>query len=125
MKISERTFRSDRRFVVFSYGVTHGLLLLRSGKTDRRGSRIDLLIRDVRALEIRSWFEGFEIAEGDKDDLIEFRSNPVQMIEPGNKIYILRGQAWEGFILGGTLSIHEDIEEFTAPSALITGTVYR
>jgi len=116
-------FKSDRRFVVFSYEVTHGLLLLRSGKTDKHKTRIDILIRDVRALEIRAWFEGFEFAEGDISNLVGFRSNPVQMFEPGNKIYILRGLAWEGFILGGILFIHEDSEEFTAPSALIKGKV--
>ena len=116
-------FKSDRRFVVFSYGVTHGLLLLRSGRTDRHKTRIDILIRDVRALEIRAWFEGFEVAEGSISNLVGFRSNPDQVFEPGNKIYILRGQSWEGFILGGTLFIHEDNEEFTAPSALIKDTV--
>ena len=116
-------FKSDRRFVMFSYEVTHGLLLLRSGKTDQHKTRIDILIRDVRALEIRAWFEGIQILEGNGGDLVGFRSNPVQMIEPGNKVYIVRGRAWEGFVLGGEFSIHEDNEEFTAQSFLIKGAV--
>jgi hypothetical protein len=83
------SFKSDRKFSIFSYEVGHGLLLLRSGKTNEHHTRIDVLVKDVRAMEIRSWFEGFEIAEEDREYLREFRSNPIEMIEPGNRVYAL------------------------------------
>lgn len=113
------SFRSDRRFSVFGYGISHGLLLFRSGKTNEHKTRIDVLIRDVRAMEIRSWSDGLEIEEVDKEYLIGFRSNPIEMVEPANKIYALQGKGWQGFVVGGALSVHEDEAELMDPSGLI------
>jgi hypothetical protein len=50
-----------RSFVVFSYYMGHGVLLLRSRKTLEHPTRIDILFKDVRAIEIRAWFNGFEL----------------------------------------------------------------
>jgi len=113
------SFKSDRIFSVFSYEISHGLLLLRSGKTNEHHTRIDVLARDVRATEIRSWFEGFEITEEGQEYLREFRSNPIEMIEPGNKVYALRGCSWQGFIVGGILLTQEDDGEFMDRSSLL------
>src|SRR4030081_3002378 len=57
METNLKSFKSDRKFSVVSYGVSHGPLLLRSGKNNEHQTRIDVLILDVRAMEIRSWFE--------------------------------------------------------------------
>jgi hypothetical protein len=119
METNLRSFRSDRKFSVFSYGISHGPLLLRSGKTDEHHTRIDVLILDVRAMEIRSWFEGFEITEVDRDYLRNFRSNPIEMMQIGLSVYALSGKGWQGFIVGGNLCVHEDEADFTAPSALL------
>jgi hypothetical protein len=110
---------SDRRFSVVSYARGHGLLLLRSGKTDEHLTRIDILITDVRAMEIRSWFTGIEIAETDEQYLAGFQSKPVEMVEVGNRIYSLKGNGWCGFVVGGVLFVHEDELEFGEPSGLI------
>jgi hypothetical protein len=117
MRTNLKSFKSDRKFSVFSYSVGHGPLLLRSGRTDEHHTRIDVLILDVRAVEIRSWFEGFEIALVDHDYLREFRSRPTEMMEPGLNAYSISGKEWQGFIVGGTLYVHEDEADFTAPSA--------
>ena len=74
MQTNLKCFKSDRRFSVIGYGAGHGPLLLRSGKTDEHHTRIDVLILDVRAMETRSWSEGFEIALVDQDYLRDFRS---------------------------------------------------
>jgi hypothetical protein len=117
MQTNLRSFKSDRKFSVFGYSVSHGPLLLRSGRTDEHHTRIDVLILDVRAMEIRSWFEGFEIALADQDYLRDFRSRPAEMMEPGLNAYAISGKRWQGFIVGGKLCVHEDEADFTAPSA--------
>jgi hypothetical protein len=119
MQTNLKTFRSDRKFSIYGYGISHGPLLLRSGKTNEHHTRIDVLILDVRAMEIRSWFEGFEITEVDEDYLRDFRSNPIEMMQFGIKVYALSGKGWQGFIVGGNLCVHEDEADFTAPSALL------
>jgi hypothetical protein len=121
MQTNLKTFRSDRQFSIYGYGISHGPLLLRSGKTNKHHTRIDVLILDVRAMEIRSWFEGFEIAEVDEDYLRGFRSNPIEMMQSGVKVYALSGKGWQGFIVGGNLCVHEDEADFSAPSALLPG----
>jgi hypothetical protein len=76
---------------VFNYLIGRGLLLLRSETTDEHPTRIDILITDVRAMEIRSSFTGIEIAETDKKYLAGFQSKPVETVEVGNPIYSLDG----------------------------------
>ncbi len=112
-------FQSTRSFVLFSYNAGHGLLLLRSRNTKENPTRIDVLLQDVRAMEIRSWFDGVTIEEVDQDYLSGFRSNPVDMIEPGNKVYSIIGTGWHGFVVGGILSAREDEGEYMAPSGLM------
>jgi hypothetical protein len=119
METNLRSFKSARKFSVFCYGISHGPLLLRSGKTDEHHTRIDVLIKDVRALEIRSWFEGLEISEVDRNYLRDFPSNPLEMMEVGLRIYALSGKGWQGFVVGGNLCVHEDDADFMAPSALL------
>jgi hypothetical protein len=117
MQTNLKSFKSDRKFSVFSYGVSHGPLLPRSGRSNQHSTRIDVLVRDVRAVEIRSWFEGFEIAIVDLAYLRDFRSRPAEMMQPGLNAYALSGMGWQGFIVGGILCVHEDDAEFMAPSA--------
>ena len=119
MQTNLKAFKSDRKFSVFSYSVSHGPLLLRSGRTNEHHTRIDVLILDVRAMEIRSWFEGFEIALVDPDYLQDFRSRPAEMMEVGLNAYAISGKGWQGFIVGGNLCVHEDEADFMAPSALL------
>jgi hypothetical protein len=78
---------------------------------------MDVLVLDVRAMEIRSWFEGFEIALVDQDYLREFRSRPAEMMEVGLNVYAISGKGWQGFIVGGNLCVHEDGADFMTPSA--------
>jgi hypothetical protein len=56
-------YTSERRFLVIQYLIGHGLLLLRSNKPDKGSKRIDILFNDVRAMEIRCWFDGITIEE--------------------------------------------------------------
>jgi len=117
--MDDTVFNSDRSFVVFSYAHSHGLLLLRSMKTVELPTRIDILIQNVRAMEIRSWFHGVEIVEVSPEFLLGFDSNSIEMVEPGNRVYALNGRGWQGFIVGGIVTVAEDQGEFTAPSRLL------
>jgi hypothetical protein len=117
MQTNLKSFKSDRKFSVVGYGASHGPLLLRSGRTDEHHTRIDVLILDVRAMEIRSWFDGLEIALVDPDYLRDFRSRPADMMQVGLNAYAITGKGWQGFIVGGKLCVHEDEADFTAPSA--------
>ncbi len=70
-------------------------------------------------MEVRSWFTGVKIEEVEPPLLQDRESRPIELMEPGNKAYRLIGSGWEGFVIGGIISIHEDGEEFFAPSTLL------
>jgi hypothetical protein len=114
-------YESDRLFSVFGYAMSHGLLLLRSGKDRTPASRVDILFQDVRALEIRAWFQGVRIEEVADPQFLDGRpSKPAGMMEPGNKIYALISAQWQGFVLGGIVLVKEDGGEMFGPSALVS-----
>ncbi|MBV9877423.1 MAG: hypothetical protein JO025_22030 [Verrucomicrobia bacterium] len=112
-------YTSERRFFIIQYLIGHGLLLLRSNKPDKQSKRIDILFNDVRAMEIRCWFDGITIEETDKSFLASHASRPLDLMEHGNRAYSLKGRGWTGFILGGIVSYNQDDEVATAPSALL------
>jgi hypothetical protein len=106
-------FSSTRSFVVFSYAHSHGLLLLRSRKTPSIATRQDILFQDVRAVEVRARFDGITIEEADDASFLADRpSNPAAIVEPGVKLYRLKGNDWSGFVVGGIWATHEDAGEF-------------
>ena len=111
-----------RRFVLFSYHVSHGLLLLRSGKSPAHSKRIDILFQDVRALECRTDLEDLVIEEVGPEFLNTVRSKASEVIEPGHRVYSLKSGGWIGFVVGGIVSHHEDEEEFFASSSLLSST---
>jgi len=94
-------FCSDDHFEVISYYASHGLLLLKSKPTNTSGQCMHLLFQDVRAIEIRFWFDGLSVIERDLDYLAQFASKPTEMMEIGLKVYELRSTAWRGYVVGG------------------------
>jgi hypothetical protein len=114
-------YESDRLFSIFGYAMSHGLLLLRSGKTNEVVTRVDILFQDVRATEIRTWSKGIKIEEVvDPRFLDSQRSKPADIIEAGNRIYALSGSGWQGFIVAGIVRVEEDEGDLFGPSALVS-----
>lgn len=115
-------YESDRLFSVFGYSMSHGLLLLRSGKSnENQNTRVDVLFHDARAMEIRAWFKGVRIEEIDDLDFLNgLRSRPVEVLEPGNRIYALSSSGWEGFVVAGIVRFLEDDGDLFGPSALVS-----
>ncbi|MDB6076267.1 MAG: hypothetical protein JWO82_14 [Akkermansiaceae bacterium] len=100
-------FESNRTFVVSGYAHGHGVLLLRSYHPGLEPTRIDLLFKDVWALDLRFHFEGIRIEEVEPDFLNGRPSAPAEMMHPGLRAYAFRGQGWEGFLLAGNVWAHE------------------
>ena len=84
-------------------------------------TRVDVLFHDVRAMEIRAWFRGIRIEERDDPHFLNGqRSKPLDMLEPGSRIYALSSSGWEGFVVVGILRFVEDDGELFGPSALVS-----
>src|SRR4051794_7386693 len=59
----------DRKFSLWLYWKSHGLLLLRSNKTSRNFTRIDILFCDVRAMALPAGFDGLRIENGQLSEI--------------------------------------------------------
>jgi|SRR6266850_4259465 len=59
----------QRRFSLHLYWVSHGPLLLRSGKSAKHSTQIDILFYDVRWMALPVWFEGIRIERGEFSDI--------------------------------------------------------
>ena len=117
-------FSSDRHFFLVGFHASHGLLLFRSPKhRDGATTRIDVLIKDVRAVELRAWTDGLLIEEVDAARVSEVQTRPLSLIEPGNRVYALAGDGWNGYVVGGALFTAEDDKEIGDPSPLIESPV--
>jgi len=97
-------FQSDQAFVLSNY-VANGSLRLLGERSKSAGPAVEILVEDVRALELRTRFDGIRIEEADKAFLRQFPSKPENVLELGSRIYALRGRDWLGFVVGGTLTI--------------------
>ena len=62
-------------------------------------TRLDILFQDVRAMEVRAWFDGIRIEEAEPQYLEKQASKPDELIEPGTGCIGLlvpagRGSLW-------------------------------
>ena len=115
-----KMFSSDRVFSVFSYDISHGLLLLRSGKEryGKNAKRVDILFQDVVSIECRMTIDGLEIKKENEIFLEEFKSKPSQIIEVGHNIFSISSKDWSGYVVAGSMTFFEDDRDFMASSSL-------
>ena len=59
----------QRSFSIHLYWVSHGVLLLRSGKDKNHSTRIDISFQDVRWMALPAWLEGIRIERGELSDI--------------------------------------------------------
>ena len=64
-------------------------------------------------------FSRLEIEEVPPEFLKESGNKTADTIQPGHKVYALRGGDWVGFVVGGLVGRHEDDEHFFVRSALL------
>lgn len=91
------TFESSRHFQVWRYEVGHAQLLLRSVKSEPHDSRIDVLFKNVKTIELPTSFSGLKIErEGEQ--------------------FVVSGIGWSGGVTAGACFQAEDDGEYFDPS---------
>ena len=111
------SFKFDRNFQLWSYSAGHGELILRSAKTIDHPKRIDILFRDVMALELIVQMDNLSIEEARREPSNSKRL-PGQgvMVQTFHKRYVLKAGVWSGYIRAGSIFVHEDDGEYGQPS---------
>jgi len=116
----EQPLRFERRFQVWHYTVGHSRLLLRSPKTETLQTRVDVLFKNVAAINLPTLMDGItvELANEDTAQAIAGRSGSWSLGD--RKVFIIRGNNYEGFVVAGSMVQAEDTLEYDAPSPLLS-----
>jgi hypothetical protein len=96
---------ASRRFQLWAFTVSHGQLLLCSPKGDGGPTRVDVLFKPVRRMDLPTVMNGVRI----------------EAVVKGR--FRLSGTDWEGEVLAGTVASAEDDLDFSDPSPLYLGGV--
>jgi hypothetical protein len=91
------TFESNGHFQIRRYEVGHAQLLLRSVKGDHHASRIDVLFKAVKAIDLPTRFGG------------------LQIVRDGDQ-YAVSGVGWSGRVIAGGCFQAEDAGKYYNPS---------
>jgi hypothetical protein len=102
------------RFQWWSYSVSHAQLLLRSTASVSRQTQIDVLFKDVLAVQLPTSIDDLEILEGDDESRLA-AGRPLA----GRRLFVIRGQGMEGYIIAGTVLHSEGAGAHGDPSPLI------
>ena len=109
----------DRQFSVHLYWVSHGLLLLRSGKRAHDHKRIDILFCDVRLLGIPTFLDGIRITHH-ADQQVATR------LDAGLCHFkIETGDSEHSLIASPTITVHKDDQLYHENSCLLPDFDFR
>ncbi len=111
--------RSDRKFQLWLYSVSHGQLLLRSPKSAVEPSRVDVLFQNVLGLHLPTLMEGLNIELADQQ-LARFATSNLAAWGPlKSNVFRVFGSDWEGYVVASNVSTHVDDGEHHTPSKLL------
>ncbi|HEY4114599.1 MAG TPA: hypothetical protein VGM17_11130 [Rhizomicrobium sp.] len=95
-------YSSDREFQLWKYTVSHRQLLLRNVKSPAEPTRIDLLFKDVKGLNLATILHGIRIdLQGDSS---------------GKETYRIDSSNFSGFVLASAFAHLTDDREYNDPS---------
>jgi len=106
--MDEAVYMSDRTFQLWLYTVSHGQMLLRSTKTATEKTRVDLLFKDVHAINLISLLHGLRVTLSGPEAALD--------LPRGQKFYAISNSRFQGHVIAGSFSHREDEREFHEPS---------
>ena len=106
-------FKYDGRFQWWLYTVSHGQLLLRSTSSSRRPTQVDVLFKDVLAVELPTSIDDIEVLEA------EMTEEPSRLRSSSRKRFLIRGSNVNGYVIAGAVFHVEGEQSHEDPSPLI------
>lgn len=104
---------SERHFQIWKYTVSHSQLLLRSTKSSRYPTRIDILFKGVKSVHLPTSFDKLVITEESSKDVHKFA--PLGYSE-NEKLFVMQGVGFAGYVAASVIFVHEDDGEYNEPS---------
>jgi hypothetical protein len=109
--------KSDRRFQIWNYTVSHSSLLFRSTKSDGVPTRIDVLFKGVSEFHLPTSFTGLSLTKASDADVQRLCSlRPSLSLGKDRKVFKVQGLDFVGYVAALIAVCHEDEGEYDAPS---------
>ncbi len=109
-------FSSDRNFRNWGYTVSLTQLLLRTVKTDKHATRIDILFQFVWAINMRTSLQGISITEEADEERVNQLLPKCPPDGAKRKIFVVRSSNSVGYVIAGMVGSHEDTGHYNDPS---------
>ncbi len=100
-------------FQWWSYTASHGQLLLRSTKSADRLTQVDVLFKNVSAVNLRTVMQDLELVETDVDP------ENLARDEAPRRFFLIRNRDHEGFVVAGAVARDEGDHEHHEQSPLL------
>lgn len=115
----ETVIQSSRHFEIWRYSVSHAQLLLTSVKRSGQDSdkRIEILFKNVAAMNIPTSFDGISIIRQEPD--IGGISDHITSFLKGRHFYRISTTAFDGWIIAGSATTSENNGDYSDPSMLL------
>jgi len=120
LTVHEQRLHFERRFQVWYYTVGHSRLLLRSPKTETQQTRVDVLFKDVAALNLPTLMDGITVELADEATTQDLAGRLGASSLRDRRVFSVRGNDYEGYVVAGIMVQAEDTLEYDAPSSLLT-----
>ncbi len=114
----EFPLRMDRQFQLWSYQVSHRVLLLRSNITRDATSRVDLMFRSVSAMELRSRYEWISVDLASDSRREQLSSLGVEVAAGAHLFSIESAFPGAGYVVAGSFYYAEDDMDYGQPSSI-------
>jgi hypothetical protein len=114
--MSNEIFNRQRTFQIWEYTAGHKQLLLRSTKAEGLPTRIDVLFKVVRAINLLTVMDGLTISEAAEGQQVGPRLPSDSLILYEQKVFVVRSSNFEGYVVAGVMAWHEDEGEYYDPS---------
>jgi hypothetical protein len=111
-----RRFNFEREFQVWLYTVSHAQLLLRSTRAGKHGTRVDILFKGVRAVQLPTTLRGLNIVVMSRHEAIETSTSMGVQLRGNESVFALSGSNYAGFVIAGGAFLHEDEGSHDDPS---------
>jgi hypothetical protein len=109
----------ERIFQVWRYTTSHNQLLLRSNRARGATTRIDVLFKNVHVMKLPTHLEGLDVWEASEGDAKAIVNESGFAIGETDHVYILGGSNYRGYVIAGSIAMHEDEGEYDDPSPLL------
>jgi hypothetical protein len=113
-------FESDREFRIHLYWMSHGILLLRSDRTEAHPTRVDILFQDIRWMCLPAWLTGIQIEQGQISDIPIPLTAEIKKEAHFMSVFRVTSQGvTHSLLASSTCSIAEDEKQYGENSSLL------